>query len=70
MKYKIYCGNSLDVLKGMPSESVNTCVTSPPYFGLRQYLFDNAVVLRYNLSTEDRLYVEKELERLGINRRK
>jgi site-specific DNA-methyltransferase (adenine-specific) len=28
---KIICGNSLDVMKGMPSESVDLVVTSPPY---------------------------------------
>ena len=25
----------LDALKDMPSESVHCCVTSPPYYGLR-----------------------------------
>ena len=34
---KIYCGNALDVLKSMPDGSVNCCVTSPPYYGLRDY---------------------------------
>ena len=33
----IYQGNSLDVLKSMVSESVDVCVTSPPYWGLRDY---------------------------------
>ncbi len=30
-------GNSLDVLKTLESESVDCCVTSPPYWGLRDY---------------------------------
>lgn len=34
---KIYQGDSLDVLKNLPSESINMCVTSPPYYGLRDY---------------------------------
>jgi DNA modification methylase len=34
---KIYIGNALDVLKTLPPESVQTCVTSPLYFGLRDY---------------------------------
>lgn len=34
---KIYQGDSLEVLKTFPDESVQTCVTSPPYFGLRDY---------------------------------
>ena len=33
----IYCGDSLDVLKGMADESVDCCITSPPYWGLRDY---------------------------------
>jgi DNA modification methylase len=33
----IFHGNSLDVLKELPSESVHCCVTSPPYWGLRDY---------------------------------
>ena len=33
----IYCGNSLDVLKSMADESVDCCITSPPYWGLRDY---------------------------------
>jgi DNA modification methylase len=35
--YQIILGNALDVLKTLESESVQTCVTSPPYFGLRDY---------------------------------
>ncbi len=34
---KIYNGNSLDVLKTLPDESIDCCVTSPPYWGLRDY---------------------------------
>lgn len=34
---KILCGNALDMLKTLPSESVHTCITSPPYYGLRDY---------------------------------
>lgn len=34
---QILCGNALEVLKTLPDESVNCCVTSPPYFGLRDY---------------------------------
>jgi DNA modification methylase len=33
----IHCGDSLAVLKALPDESVNCCVTSPPYWGLRDY---------------------------------
>jgi len=35
---KIIQGDSLEVLKTMPSESIDCVITSPPYFGLRSYL--------------------------------
>ena len=34
---KIKIGNCLDVLKNMSAKSIHTCVTSPPYWGLRDY---------------------------------
>ena len=34
---KIYVGNTIDVLKTLPEKSINCCVTSPPYWGLRDY---------------------------------
>ena len=33
----LYNGNALDVLRGLYDGSVNCCVTSPPYWGLRDY---------------------------------
>ncbi len=33
----ILCGDALSVLKTLPSDSVHCCVTSPPYYGLRDY---------------------------------
>jgi len=33
----IYIGDALEVLKTLESESVQCCVTSPPYYGLRDY---------------------------------
>lgn len=37
MKIDILQGDSLAVLRTLPSESVHCCVTSPPYWGLRDY---------------------------------
>jgi len=37
MTIKILQGNCLDKLKDLPEQSVNTCITSPPYWGLRDY---------------------------------
>lgn len=34
---KIYNGDCLEVLKGFPDESVDMCITSPPYYNLRDY---------------------------------
>jgi DNA modification methylase len=34
---RLYCGDAADVLGEMPDESVNCLVTSPPYWGLRDY---------------------------------
>jgi len=33
----LYQSDVLEGLRGLPSESVHCCVTSPPYFGLRDY---------------------------------
>jgi len=32
-----YTGDVLEILSSLPSESVHCCVTSPPYYGLRDY---------------------------------
>jgi len=38
MKFnRIYQGDVLEVLKTLPDECVNTIITSPPYYGLRNY---------------------------------
>jgi DNA modification methylase len=42
---RIICGDCLDVLKTLPAESVNCCVTSPPYWGLRDYGVDGQIGL-------------------------
>ncbi len=35
--FRIIEGDALTVLRTLPAESVNCCVTSPPYWGLRDY---------------------------------
>jgi DNA modification methylase len=37
MKVKILEGNCIEQLKSLPDEFVNCCITSPPYWGLRDY---------------------------------
>lgn len=34
---KIYIGDTLDVLKQFPNESIDMCITSPPYWNMRDY---------------------------------
>ena len=42
---KIIQGDSLSVLKTLPAESINCCVTSPPYWALRDYGVDGQLGL-------------------------
>ncbi len=37
MSVKIYVGDALECLKKLPDNSVDCCITSPPYWGLRDY---------------------------------
>ena len=37
MGVKILRGNALNKLKEIPEQSIHTCITSPPYFNLRNY---------------------------------
>lgn len=41
----VYCGDCQGVLSQMPDESVNCVVTSPPYWGLRDYGVDGQLGL-------------------------
>ncbi len=45
MTVEIIQGDCLEVLRGLPAESVNCCVTSPPYWGLRDYGCDGQLGL-------------------------
>ena len=41
--YELHQGNCLDILQTLPAASVHCCVTSPPYFGLRDYGVDGQI---------------------------
>lgn len=43
----IYQGNTLDVLKSFPSESIDMCITSPPYWNMRDYGVEGQLGLEY-----------------------
>lgn len=65
MTVTILTGDVRDRLKGLPDDSVQCVVTSPPYFGLRSYLPDT-VKLRDNLNETELAYVVAELAKHGI----
>ena len=57
---KVYVGSCLDVLKTFPDESLDMCVTSPPYWGLRDYGTEGhrfGVVMK-NVSTSVDVYTK------------
>jgi site-specific DNA-methyltransferase (cytosine-N4-specific) len=43
MTVRILVGDALDMLRTLPSESVQVCVTSPPYFNQRHYGVDGQI---------------------------
>lgn len=57
-KQVLLLGDCLQLLQKIPSSSVNCCVTSPPYFGLRDYGCDGQIGLE---QTPDE-YVSKLVE--------
>lgn len=42
---KIFIGDAMTILKTLPDQSVHCCVTSPPYWGLRDYGVDGQIGL-------------------------
>jgi site-specific DNA-methyltransferase (cytosine-N4-specific) len=50
----LWLGDALDVLRGLQDESVDCIVTSPPYYGLRDYGVDG----QYGLEATPAAYVE------------
>lgn len=40
---KIHLGDCIDVLKTFSDKSINCCITSPPYYGLRDYGVDGQI---------------------------
>jgi DNA modification methylase len=43
--YKVLIGDCIKSMRTLPDQSVNCCVTSPPYFGLRDYGQDGQIGL-------------------------
>lgn len=59
-KNKIVIGDCLEELKKLPNNSVDCCVTSPPYFNLRSYMEDS----EHEIGKEETLpeYISKLVE--------
>ena len=50
-------GNKIETLKSIPDNYVNCCITSPPYYGLRNYNAENQI----GLEETPEMYIEKLL---------
>jgi len=63
---KIYQEHCLDVLKTLPNESINTVVTSTPYWGLRDYGVDGQIGLENSVEeyVSALVNVFKEIKRI------
>jgi DNA modification methylase len=59
-KSKIIVGDCRDILPTLDAGSVHTCVTSPPYFGLRRY-FEDGVRIDPRLDPETRAWLDVSL---------
>lgn len=55
---KIINGDTLEVLKKIPSESIDMCITSPPYYGLRDYENEKQI----GQEDDFNIYLDKLLE--------
>jgi len=55
---RIICADAAAGLKTLPSESVQMCVTSPPYYGLRDYGTDGQI----GMEETPREYIERLVE--------
>ena len=62
----ILIGDCIKSIRTLPDQSVNCCVTSPPYFGLRSY-DENAVCIDPSLGSEKLVWLLAELRKRGIS---
>lgn len=58
----LYCGDAAETLAQLPAQSVNCIVTSPPYFGLRDYGIEGQL----GLEASPLEYVEKLADTLDV----
>lgn len=58
LNWRIHTGSALSVLQSLPDASVQCCVTSPPYFGLRDYGEEGQIGLEASPGEYVRVLVE------------
>jgi DNA modification methylase len=60
-----FCGNALTILQGLPDQSIDFCMTSPPYWNKREYE-DGGIGLEptYEIYLQQLLPVFKEVKRV------
>lgn len=64
---KLLTGDAREILATMPESSVHCCITSPPYWGLRDYgcpkvIFSDGWTGQFGLEPTPEMYVEHTLE--------
>ena len=66
IKNKILQGDVLEELRGLPSESIDLVITSPPYYGLRNYQVEGQIGLEGSFEEylEKMLKITAELKRV------
>lgn len=63
---RIINADVMDGLRQLPDKSVQCVVTSPPYWSLRQYFFEGAVIIKRSLTEEQSIYLISELNKIGV----
>ena len=58
MSHTLLLGDCIEQMRTLPDQSVNCCVTSPPYFGLRDYGHDSQI----GLEDTPEAYVQRLVE--------
>lgn len=71
---RLICGDAREILGGMDRQLFHSVITSPPYWGLRDYgcpevMFDDGWIGQFGLEPTPEMYVEHTLEFLRAIRR-
>lgn len=55
-QHRILVGDCIEMTRTLPDQSVHTCITSPPYFGLRDYGVDGQIGLEASPANSSRAW--------------